>query len=207
MGNIITRKPKNIAETPLAKVFHGLEDPTLTPQQKEKKLISMFNDFQTLLKQSKKSKQAKSNLLKQPQYIPKYPTNSQTPSMGKITQVNNLLSKMKASWQTTGNIDPMDGKKTIDYLTSILKDNEDISIDPKQSQQNKKSARKMTQYAHVAIEQLEQFMKTLKSNGVQTQIQMAQKPIYQQAQQQTRQQTRQQTQMAPQQAPIQQQGQ
>ena len=185
MGNIITGKAKNIAETKLANVFHGLDDPdrNLTEQQKKEKLISMYDDFQTLLKQSKKLKQAKNNLLKKPpQYIPVYPTNSQTLSMGKITQVNNLFSKMKASWQTTGNIDPMDGRKTIVYLRSILKDNEKISNDPQQSKQNIQSARKMTQHAHVAIEQLDKFMKTLKSNGAQTQVQQQQTQGVQQKQ-------------------------
>jgi DNA-binding phage protein len=174
MGNIMTGKAKNIAETKLANVFQRLDDPktNLTQQQKKEKLISMYDDFQTLLKQSKKLKQAKKNLLKNPpQYIPEYPINTETASLGKITQVFNLFSKMKASWQTTGNVDPMDVQNTINYLRSILEENEKISNNPKQSQQNIKSARKMTQQAHVAIEQLGQFMKSLKSNGSPTQIQ------------------------------------
>jgi len=189
----MTGKAKNIAETKLANVFQRLDDPktNLTPQQKKEKLISMYDDFQTLLNQSKKLKQAKKNLLgNPPQNIPVYPTNPETLSLGKITQVNNLFSKMKASWQTTGNVDPMDVQNTINYLRSILEENEKISNNPKQTQQNIKSAIKMTQHAHVAIEQLGQFMKSLKSNGAQSQIQqikvrVSKQQPYQQQQQQT----------------------
>jgi len=188
MGNIIKGKDKNIANTQLKNVFQRLDDPniSLSQDQKKEKLLSMYNDYQTLLQESKKLKQAKKNLLgNPPQYIPEYPTNNNqiSLSLGKIAQVNNLFTKMKTSWQTTGNVDPRDVKQTISNLRSVITETNQISNDPNQPKQRIQDARKMTQQAQVAIDQLGKFMKSLMSNGSQqTQIQQTQTQQIQQQQ-------------------------